>query len=256
MQRLVLAASAVLSLVALGVALTARPEAVPPPPAPSGPSVDPQVVASLEGRVRALEAELEVLRSQVRSGGAAAPGVVAGPVAPEALAAQVAQLRQELSDLQAGEALAAPSGREYLKGLVKDAEEDLNRERMQARSETFAKAQEDAKSARTERWKRFASEAGLTWQQEQALNQRLAAEEAKRDELVGKLRDGALGMGEVRRGLSDERRATDEAMAQTLSADQKAKYDAVRAEDRGVGRGGQGPGGGRQPGRGGSGRAS
>ena len=240
MQRLVLAASAVLSLAALGVAVTARPEA-PPPPAPA-PSIDPQVVASLEGRVRALEAELEVLRSQVRSGGAAAPGAVAGPVAPEALAAQVAQLRQELSDLQAGEALAAPSGREYLKSLVKEAEADLSRERVQARTETFAKAQEDAKSARAERWKRFASEAGLTWQQEQALNQRLAVEEAKRDELLGKLRDGAVGMGEVRRGLGDERRATDQAMTQTLSADQKAKYDAARAEEGGFGRGGQGGG--------------
>lgn len=244
MQRLVLAASAVLSLVALGVALTARPEPAPPPPSSPATSVDPSVVASLEGRVRALEAELEVLRSQVRSG-APAPGAAAGPVAPEALAAQVAQLRQELSDLQAGEALSAPTGREYLKSLVKEAEADLGRERQQARTETFAKAQQDAKSTRAERWKRFTSEAGLTWQQEQALNERLAAEEAKRDALLAQLRDGAVGMSEVRRGLGDERRATDQAMAQTLSADQQAKYDAVRAEEGGFGRGG--PGGGRGP---------
>lgn len=244
MQRLVLAASVVLSLVALGVALTAKPESAPPPP--PAPSVDPQVVAALEGRVRALEAELDVLRSQLRGGAAPSPSVAGNaPVAADALAAQVAQLRQELSDLQAGEALAAPSGREYLKSLVKEAEADLGRERQQARTQQFVQAQDAAKQARSERWKRFTSEAGLTWQQEQTLTQRLAVEDAKREELFQKLRDGASNMGEVRRGLGEERRATDAAMAQTLSADQKTKYDAARAEEGGFGRGGQG--GGRQP---------
>lgn len=63
MQRLVLAASAVLSPVALGVALTARPKPAPPPPSSPAASVDPSVVASLEGRVRAREAALEVRRA-------------------------------------------------------------------------------------------------------------------------------------------------------------------------------------------------
>lgn len=249
MQRLVLAASALLSVSALGVALFGRSDPPPPPPPPP-PSVSEADLARLEGRVTALEAELDVLRSQVRAGGGAvvAPGAAAGPVAPEALAAQVAQLKQELADLQAGEALAAPSGREYLKALVREAETELGRERQQARAQEFAKSQEAAKSQRAERWKRFASEASLTWQQEQALNARLAVEESKREELFAKLRDGELGFGEVRRGLGDVRRETDQAMTQSLSAEQKAKYDAARAEEGGFGRGPGGGGGGRQRG--------
>jgi hypothetical protein len=190
-----------------------------------------------------------VLRGQVRAGGGAvvAPGVAASPVAPEALAAQVAQLKQELADLQAGEALAAPSGRDYLKELVKEASRELDRERQQARAQEFVKSQEAAKSQRAERWKRFVSEANLTWQQEQMLNARLAVEESRREELLAKLRDGELGFGEVRRGLGDVRRETDQAMTQTLSPEQRAKYDAARAEEGGFGRG-PGGGGGRQRG--------
>lgn len=197
----------------------------------------------LAQRVQALEAELEVLRRQVAVAPAAAAPVAPGATAvpADALAGEVAQLKQQLADLQAGEALASPSGRDYLKGLVKEAEAELGRERQQARAQDFARGQDERKAERTERWKRFATDAHLTWAQEQELNRRLADEEARREQLMAQLRDGSVGFGDVRRGVNDARRATDDAMAKVLDDGQRQQFQAARAEESP--RGGGGPGG-------------
>jgi hypothetical protein len=245
MPKFALALSVALSSGALLVALFARGEPAPPPPA--APVASPTWeadLARLEGRVQALEAEVKVLRSQLSSGAPQGRGVEVVQ-APEALASEVAQLRQALADLQAGEALSAPEGREYLKSLVKEAQADLSRERERARALDIVSSEEMARGERKERWKRFVAEAGLTWAQEQDLDRLVKVEEEKRSELFQKVKEGSLGFGEMRRELGSARRATDAAMAAQLSPEQKAKYDTVRLEEGRTpgrpGRGGLGP---------------
>lgn len=237
MQRVLLLLSSLLSLTALGVVLLRGESEPPPPPAPP-PATDTALeLTRLGQRVRAVEAELEVLRGRGVPAGSAAAAPGAAAPAPAALAEEVA----DLLSLQAGEAMTGPEGRQYLKELMKEAQAEVGRERQQARLQEAAADEQTQKAERAERWRRFVTEASLSWSQEQELKGRLEAEDKLRDELYQKLRDGQVQFPELRQRVSAAREETNAAMAKALSAEQKAKFDATREAERSPRGGGGGP---------------
>jgi hypothetical protein len=237
MNRLLAPASLGLSLLALTLALW-RPgasepsEAPPPTEAAAAPS--PQELKALARRVQALEdntlslsRRLMLLEQRPVSsdGGTVAP-------APAALAAEVEQLRMEVRGMVAGEALQSQGGREYLKEMVRSVQDEMRTEQRQERMAQFQQAQVQAQAAQAERWRQFASEARLSYAQEQALQQRLETEQTRRQALLDEVSAGTRNPRDVRQELRALRTQTDQEMHAVLDETQRAKYDELRREER------------------------
>ncbi|WNG33602.1 hypothetical protein F0U61_08170 [Archangium violaceum] len=255
MNRFLGPASFGLSVLALAVSLWgSRGETVPPPPPPTErPSASSsREMKDLELRVKLLEdASLSLSkrlmlleqRPVVSSDG----GVVA--VAPS-LAAEVDQLRSEVRGLVAGEALSSEGGRQYLKEMVRSVQDDMRAEQRELRQQQFQQAQVQAQSERAERLRQFASEARLSYSQEQELTRRLQNEDAQRQALFEGMRTGNQSPRDIRQELRQLRDQTDKEVKALLDESQQAKYDEMRREERQGGRGGWGGGrrqGGGQP---------
>lgn len=257
MNRILGFAALGLSVLALAVALTNSWEApiVPPPSehAPVAPAS--QDVKALEMRVKALEDTVVLLSSRVmeleRRPGAPAgsTGGAVGGAPPATLAQEVEQLKAEVRGMVAGEALNSQGGREYLKEMVRSVQDEMRTTQRQERQQQWAQNQAQAQTQRAERWRKFASEAGLNYSQEQELTRRLQDEDAQRQALLDQVSAGGKSPRDLRQDMRALQTQTDEAMAKVLSAEQKAQYDAMRRDERRPRMGGwqQGGQGGRQP---------
>jgi type I site-specific restriction endonuclease len=159
---------------------------------------------------------------------------------PAVLAQEVEQLRTEVRGLIAGEALQSEGGREYLKEMVRSVQDEMRTAQRQERQQQWIQNQSQAQAARAERLRKFVSEAGLSYNQEQDLLRRMDAEEARRQALFAEVEAGSKEPRDVRRELRDMRRQTDAEMQKVLSEEQRVKYEELRREERGPGRqGGQ-----------------
>ncbi len=260
MNRILGFASLGLAVLALAVALSGPREVSAPssstePPAVTSSSPD---VKALEKRMKALEDTVVLLSSRVmelerRQGApAGSAGGTAGGAAPAGLAQEVEELKTEMRGLIAGEALNSEGGREYLKEMMRSVQDEMRNTQRQERQQQWVQAQAQAQTERSERVRKFVSDAGLNYSQEQELTRRLQDEESQRQALLDQANAGGKSPRDLRQDLRTLRNQTDEAMAKVLSADQKAKYDEMRRDERGgpMRPGGwQGGGqGGRQPG--------
>jgi hypothetical protein len=251
MNRFLGFASIGIAVLALAVALMGSQEGVVSSPSPQAPaSATPQQLQALERRVKALEdtavslsSRLMVLerRPMITSDGGGA--VAAMP--PAALAQEVEQLRGEVRSLIAGEALQSEGGREYLKEMVRSVQDELRAAQRQERQQQWLQTQTQAQAARAERLRKFVSEAGLNYSQEQELLRRMDGEEARRQALFAEVEAGSKSPRDVRQELRELRRQTDAEMQKVLSEEQRVKYDELRREERGQqrpgGRQGDGP---------------
>jgi hypothetical protein len=132
----------------------------------------------------------------------------------------------------AGEALQSQGGREYLKEMVRSVQEEVRTEQRQERQARFQQAQTQAQAQQAERWRQFASEARLSYSQEQALQQRLETESTRRQALFDEVRAGTKNPRDVRQELRALRTQTDQEMHAVLDETQRAKYDELRREER------------------------
>jgi hypothetical protein len=225
-----------LSALALAVALWgSRGE----PEAPVLPSETPSASSSpelreLERRVKSLEDNALSLSKRLmlleqRPVTSSDGGQVA--VAPGALAAEVEQLRTEVRGLLAGEALSSEGGREYLKDMVRSVQDEMRTEQRQVRLQQVQQAQAQARAESAERWRQFASEARLSYAQEQQLTSRLKAEDTRREALLEELRAGTRTPQQLRQELRELRTQTDTEMKAILDETQQAKYDELRREE-------------------------
>lgn len=218
-----------LVLAASAVALAMFPRESPPATVISAPAPrDDDELDALKRKVDLIEEDQRAMWNRVllleRKAVAELPadGGAASPV----LVAEVAQLKQELRALMQGEVLNDPSGRTAMKEVVREVEADLARERIAQRQER----QQQRAVEQQAKWKRFATDAKLTYQQEQTLNQRLAAEDAARKALFER---GTPPEREELRTLRDQRRETDSIMLPLLDETQKQQYQELRQEDQG-----------------------
>jgi hypothetical protein len=242
MNRLLGFASLGTALLALAVALWGPREPVAAAtstdtrPAASSPEVQALArrVQALEDTTVSLSRRLMALEGRP----AGAPGASEGTPAASApaLAAEVEQLRAEVRGLLAGEALQSEGGREYLKDAVRSAQEELRAEQRQARQQEWQQAQAQVQAQRSERLRQFITEARLNYTQEQALTQRLQAEDARRQALFEEVRAGGKSPRDVRQELRALRNETDQEMQKLLSAEQQTKYEEMRREERQQGR--------------------
>lgn len=246
MNRVIGFASLGLSVMALAVALTGSQEVVvsSPPEERSSTHPAPEVQA-LEKRVKALEETVVSLSGRVmalerRQATPEGSGGAAAGAAPVALALEMEQLRAEVRGLIAGEALNSQGGREYLKEMVRSVQEELRTAQRQERQQQWIQAQAQAQTERSERLRRFISEAGLSYSQEQEFTRRMQEEEIRRQALFDELSAGTKSPREVRQELRATRNQTDETMHKLLSEPQRAKYEELRNEERGRRRPGQG----------------
>ncbi len=235
MNRALPILSLCLALVALAFAAAPRePVVLPPPPADAPRTDEPDAelrrrVEQLEDDNRALWDRLVLLERQ-----RLAVPVDAGVLAPS-VATEVAQLRQELRGVIAGEVLSNDASRAALKEVIREAEADSARERQVL----WQQRQEQRAAEQQAKWKEFAVTAKLTWAQEQELTRRLAAEDAARKALFEAQQNGTPNP-EGFRALRDQRRETDQVMSGLLDDTQKQQYQALRREDRGGGGGNRG----------------
>ncbi|HYI02386.1 hypothetical protein [Hyalangium sp.] len=238
MNRFLGFASLGLAVIALAVALSGPREAEVPTPREERPSTTaPQDVQALEKRVRALEDTLVSLSSRVMaierrpvaSGGS---GGAVGSEAPVALAQELEQLKTEVRSLVAGEALYSEGGRDYLKAAVRSVQDEMRTEQQDARQQRWIQAQTQPQPGRPERLRKFVSEAGLNYSQEQELQRRMQEEDTRRQALLSELSAGSKNQRDVQRELRAVQRQTDEAMKKVLSEPQQAQYEALRREER------------------------
>ncbi len=243
MNRLLGYASLGTALLALGVALWG-PRDTPAPAVvteSATAAASPEDVRALAKRVLALEDNTlslsrRLMALEQRAGGAPVAAEGAPVAGAPALAAEVEQLRNEVRGLIAGEALNSQGGREYLKEAVRSAQEEMRAEMRQARQQEWAQAQAQAQEQRSERVRQFISDARLNYTQEQALTSRLQTEDSRRQALMEEVRAGSKSQRDVRQELRALRTETDQEMAKVLSADQQAKYEEMRREERQDGR--------------------
>ncbi|WNG54623.1 hypothetical protein F0U59_07385 [Archangium gephyra] len=254
MNRFLGPASLGLSVLALAIALLGgRGEPAAPPPA-SEPASDSDTFASLE--LEALERRVESLEQtslslskrlmllEQRPVVASDGGVVAA--VPASLAAEVEQLRSEMRGMIAGEALNSQGGRDYLKDAVRSVQDEMRTEQQALRQQQMMQAQAQAQAGRTERLRQFASDAKLSYGQEQELTRRMQTEDTQRQALFDSVRDGNKSFRDARQELRQLRQQTDKEMASVLDESQRAQYEQMRREERREDR----PRGGGQRGRG------
>ncbi|KFE69071.1 hypothetical protein DB31_6973 [Hyalangium minutum] len=249
MNRILGFASLGLSVVALAVAFSGQREASEPPSREERPSSSaPQDVQALEKRLKALEVTAVGLSERVmalerRPAGADGSGGAVGGAAPVGLAQEVEQLRTEVRGMIAGEALNSEGGRDYLKAMVRSVQDEMRTEQRQERDQRWVQAQSQAQTQRSERLRKFVSEAGLNYSQEQEFTRRMQEEDTRRQALFDELSAGGKAPRDIRQELRAIRKQTDDAMQKVLSEPQRAQYEELRREDRG---GNQRPGRGRQ----------
>lgn len=236
MSRVLPVVSICLALLAFGVALMPRGEPPPPVVMDTESGVSDEDFEFLKRRIEVLEDENRSLWDRVvsleRRPAASSDGGGASP----ALEAEVARLREELRSVMTGEVLTNEAGRSALKDVIREAEQDRQRERFQEMEVRRAKQSEEQKV----KWKAFAGNAKLTYAQEQKLNERLALEETERSKKMEQLRLGEQTWQEVSQYLRTQRRETDTTMSATLDETQKKQYQELRREDQGGGRGQRG----------------
>lgn len=246
MNRFLGFASLGLAVLALAVALSGPPQVVVSTPEDERPtSHSTHDVQALEKRVKALEDTVVSLSTRVMAleRRPAAPEGSGGAVAsapPAALAQEVEQLKTEVRSLVAGEALNSQGGREYLKEMVRSVQDEMRTAQRQERQQQWAQAQTQAQAARSERLRKFISEAGLNYSQEQELTRRMEEEETRRQALFDAMSAGTRSQRDVRQELRAMRTQTDEAMQKLLSESQWARYEELRREERGPRRPGTG----------------
>jgi hypothetical protein len=231
MNRLMIVAALVLSLIALVVALTSGPDELdsmafaedPDPYADMRQSPD---VAELEARLSYLDRTVSNLVRRIDALERAPAR--AQQAAPAGIEAQLSALRSDVDALLTGEALGTDSGRQHLKDVVRTIQDEVYAER--AQQQQAARLQ-----AREQRLQRFAQEARLSPTQEQDVRRLLQDEERMRETLFERMR--ADGTGQGRRQVAQELRAlrqrTDEEAQRILGADQQQAYQQLRREDRG-----------------------
>ena len=254
MNRFLGPASLGLSVLALAMALWGPRGEPVAPPAASEPAADAftsleleaieRRVESLEQTSLSLSKRLMLLeqRPMVASDG----GVAA---VPASLAAEVEQLRSEVRGMIAGEALQSQGGREYLKDAVRSVQEEMRTEQREQRQQQMLQAQEQAQAGRAERLRQFASDAKLSYSQEQELTRRMQGEDAQRQALFDAVRAGTKSPRDARQEVRQLRQQTDKEMAAVLDESQRAMYEEMRREERREERprGGQWQGRGDQP---------
>ncbi len=237
MSRALPVVSICLALLAFAVALMPRGEPPPPVVMDGESSVSDEDLEFLKRRLEVLEDENRALWDRVVSlerrpavspdgGGAAAP----------VLEAEVARLREELRGVMTGEVLTSEAGRSALKDVIREAEQDRQRERFQEMEGRRTKQAEEQKV----KWKAFVGTARLSYAAEQKLNERLSFEESERTKKMEQLRLGEQTWQEVSQYLRTQRRETDNAVGAMLDDAQKKQYQEVRRDDPSGGRGQRG----------------
>lgn len=240
MNRALPILSLCLALVALAFAAAPRePLILPPAPveAARATDADPELrrrIDQLEDDNRALWDRVVVLERQRQLTVLTDAGVVAPSVA-----AEVAQLREEVRGMISGEVLSNDASRAALKEVIRETQADTQRERQVQREQR----QEQRATEQKAKWKAFATEAKLTWAQEQELTRRLETEETARRAFFLQAQQGGAPDNEGFRALRDQRRETDQVMNGLLDDTQKQQYLALRREDRGGGGRADRPGG-------------
>jgi hypothetical protein len=224
-----------ISIVAAGLALThsapAEPEvASTDPERPS--DADSLALQTLERRVSNLQQNIQSLSSRLMQVERAPVGGDGG-VAPEHLVREVASLRAELQSYSAGTTLETEEGRGAMKQLVRSVQEDLATERRREWQQQMEKSVNEGKQEREQRWKKFITDAHLSYEQEQALLTRTRAEDEQRKALLEQVAAGTKQFRDVQPDLRALRRQTDEAMQKTLSEEQMASYSKLRRDERG-----------------------
>lgn len=248
MNRALPLISLCLALLALAFAIVPRdPVIVPSSPEPEarrGVDLDAEL---LKRRVEVLEDENRALWDRVvsleRRTQISATAIADGG-APTSIAVvqEVAQLRQELRSVIAGEVLSNDASRAALKEIIRETESDAQRERFAQRQQRDEQRAQEQKA----KWKDFITTAKLTSAQEQELTRRLEAEDAARKALTQARETGTPFDPDAFRALRDQRRETDRVMTGLLDDTQKAQYNELRREDRGWGGGNRGQGGDRR----------
>lgn len=248
MNRALPLISVCIAVLALAFAIVPRdPVVVPSSPEPDmkrGVDVDAEM---LRRRVEVLEDENRALWDRVvllerRAQTSANLISDGGATTSIAVVQEVAQLRQELQSVIAGEVLSSDASRAALKEIIREAESDAQRERFAQRQQQQEQRAQEQKA----KWKEFITSAKLTYAQEQELNRRLEAEEAARKALTQARETGTPFDPDAFRALRDQRRETDRVMSGLLDESQKPQYEQLRREDRGGGGGNRGPGGDRR----------
>ncbi len=238
MNRFLGPASLGLSILALVIALWGpRGEEVPPAPVTEQPdeSFVSLELEALERRVESLEqsslslSKRLMLLEQRRVAASDGGGVIE---APAALAAEVEQLRSEVRGLMAGEALNSEGGREYLKGMVRSVQSEMRTEQRERWQQQMLQAQVQVQAERGERLRRFASEAGLSYGQEQELMRRMNGEDTQRQALFEAMQAGSKSFRDVRQETRGLREQTDTEMKSLLDESQWVKYEEMRREER------------------------
>jgi hypothetical protein len=237
MNRFLGPASLGLSVLALVIALTGsrgEPPA-PPPPAEPADAFTSLELEALERRVESLEQTSLSLSKRLmlleQRPMVASDGGVAAAV-PASLAAEVEQLRSEVRGMIAGEALSSQGGREYLKEAVRSVQEDLRTEQRELRQQQMLQAQAQAQAGRAERLRQFASDAKLSYSQEQELTRRMQNEDTQRQALFDAVRAGSKSPRDARQEVRQLRQQTDKEMAAVLDESQRAQYEEMRREER------------------------
>lgn len=231
MTRAIPIVSLVLAASAVALTMFPRDSTVAPATTQAAPALrDDDELDALKRKVDLIEEDQRAMWNRVlllERKAVTEVAVDGGAVSP-AMVAEVAQLKQELRAVMQGEVLTDPTGRAAMKEVVKEVEADLARERITQRQER----QQQRAVEQQAKWKRFAADAKLTYQQEQTLNQRLSAEDAARKALFER---GTPPEREELRTLRDQRRETDTIMLPLLDETQKQQYQELRQDDQGGG---------------------
>ncbi|WP_434386826.1 hypothetical protein [Melittangium boletus] len=239
MNRLLGPASLGVSLLALGVALWGpRAEPVdPPPPVAVAPPARSTPSPELEESVEDLEVRIKLLEDNALSLSKRLmlleqrPGGAGGAGAPASLAAEVDQLRAEVRGLGTGQTLQSEGGRQYFKEMMVSVQNEMRTEQLQARQQRVEQDQAQVQAQRTERLRRFASDARLSSSQERDVTRRLDAENAQRQALFDTMRSGGKEFRDVRQEMRELREKTDTEVKALLDESQRAQYDDMRREE-------------------------
>lgn len=247
MNRALLIACFATSTLALALALVPR-DPPAPLPASGGGGVTMDDLEILERRIDAVEDLNRDLLNKVAQLQRGAPGLVltgdAGVSA--AVAVELAQLRDEVHGMVAGEALNSPGGKTWLKDQLRELQVEEQRARTEQQLARAAERTEEQKV----QWKKFVTDAKLTYAQEQGLMGALDAEAAKRKTLMDEVKAGTKDFRDVMRSTRELRRDTDQTVKASLDEAQQKQYEQLRREQgspRGGDRGGGDRGADRTP---------
>lgn len=235
--RLLSALALVTSLSALGLTLfrsepaetkpvRERPE---PPPAPV--SYDEELdakVSALEWVVSALGRRIETVETSISRGGLPAampnqPARLSGDVG-----ARVEALQKDVDALFAAGVLDTDHGRERVKEVFREMQDEIATDRFRAR-------EEQREEQRKERFTRFAQGARLTGVQQQRLEGLLDSEVEERRALFEKMQSGSGDRREAFQELRALREKTDTAAREILPGDDYEKYREMRGAETGRG---------------------